>query len=123
MSNRETAINDQETKMYKELQFIKSNIRDFQSQINENKYILNQNESIQSDKLNRKILEDQEITQIRGFLKNEYFIFIQNLCRSKSSVYYIYILNLTKKVRKNQRFNRESKTFKAISKIKNTFTL
>jgi hypothetical protein len=123
LSNRETAINDQETKMYKELQFIKSNIRDFQSQINENKYILNQNESIQSDKLNRKILEDQEITQIRGFLKNEYFIFIQNLCRSKSSVYYIYILNLTKKVRKNQRFNRESKTFKAISKIKNTFTL
>ena len=65
------SISDNESKMYQELQVIKTHLKDFQKQINENKSILNRNENVKSE-INVKRLEEQEVAQIKYLLQNEY---------------------------------------------------
>lgn len=64
------SISDNESKMYQELQVIKTHLKDFQKQINENKSILNRNENVKSE-INVKRLEEQEVAQIKYLLQNE----------------------------------------------------
>jgi hypothetical protein len=67
----DTNLGENELKMLKELRLIKSNIKENQSQINEDKHFLNQNEYRFKNEKDTTNLEDQEIVQIRYFLKNE----------------------------------------------------
>ncbi len=77
---RDNPLNESERKMHNDLQIMRSNLKEFNSQINENKTILDRN-VLANTKIDSQTaavskpsnnFDEQDMTQIRYFLKNEY---------------------------------------------------